>query len=184
MIVPDSRDQLFDDVLVLRSQRDDAVAFDELVARWQERLWRHARRVTGDEDAAWDVVQEAWVAMVKGLKRLEAPELFPAWAYRVVGNKAIDWIRRRQSQRKMERQALQEAAGNPQSQPAAIDVEAEALREALGRLPAEQRALLSLKYAEGFGVEEIANIFGVPEGTIKSRLYYAREALRQAMKDG
>ena len=180
--VPDRRDPLYDELLVLRCQRDDAAAFDELVGRWQERLWRHARRVVGDEEAAWDVLQEAWVAVVKGLKRLDAPELFPAWAYRIVNHKAIDWIRRRQTRRKMERQALSEAE-RAARHPPADDNEAIALRDALDRLGADQRAILSLKYAEGFGVDEIAQILGIPEGTVKSRLHYAREALRQVLKE-
>jgi len=179
--VPDRRDPLHDELLVLRSQRGDAQAFDELVGRWQDRLWRHARRVVGEEEAAWDVVQEAWVSVVKGLTRLDSPALFPAWAYRIVSHKAIDWIRRRQTRRAMERRALDEAERASREGPP-DDREAVALREALGRLEADQRAILSLKYDEGFDIGEIAAILGIPAGTVKSRLHYAREALRRVLE--
>ena len=82
----------------------------------------------------------------------------------------------------MERQALREAERSARQTPN-DDNEAIVLRDALDRLGADQRAILSLKYAEGFGVDEIADILGVPEGTVKSRLHYAREALRQVLKE-
>jgi RNA polymerase sigma-70 factor (ECF subfamily) len=69
--------QIYDELLVLRSQAADKEAFDELVKRWQERLWRYAYRLTGSEQAAWDMVQETWVTIVKGLSKLNDAATFP-----------------------------------------------------------------------------------------------------------
>ncbi len=58
--------EIADELLVLACQDGDARAFERLVARWQKPLWRHARRVTGRDDLAWDALQEAWIAIVRG----------------------------------------------------------------------------------------------------------------------
>jgi RNA polymerase sigma-70 factor, ECF subfamily len=87
-------DRLNDELLVLRCQEGDAEAFEALVGRWQRRLWRYAWRLTGDESAAWDALQEAWIGISRGIGRLADAAAFPAWAYRIVSNKCRDSIRR------------------------------------------------------------------------------------------
>jgi RNA polymerase sigma-70 factor (ECF subfamily) len=170
--------QIADEWLVLRSQDGDAGAFEQLVSRWQERLWRHARRLVRDDASAWDVLQEAWMSMLKGLRKLDDPAAFAPWAYRVVTLRCVDHVRRRQRQRKVER-AL--------PAPSAVEVpgegdDVEALRLALDELSVEQRALLSLHYREGLRLERIGEILGVPVGTVKSRLHHARAALKKKIE--
>ncbi|MGO9112495.1 MAG: RNA polymerase sigma factor [Thermoguttaceae bacterium] len=80
-------DRLNDELLVLRCQEGDTEAFELLVARWQQRLWRHAWRLTGNESAAWDVLQEAWIGISRGINRLVDAAAFPAWAYQIISNK-------------------------------------------------------------------------------------------------
>ena len=77
----DLRERITNELLVLRCQEGDVAAFEQLVERWQERLWRHAWRLTGDENAAWDALQEAWIGISRGLRRLAEPAAFPGWAY-------------------------------------------------------------------------------------------------------
>ena len=93
------RDQIYDQVLVLRCREGDEEAFGQLMDRWQERLWRHAFRLSGHEDAAWDILQESWLGISRGIQRLQDPAAFPGWAYRIVSNKCRDWIRREQRRR-------------------------------------------------------------------------------------
>ena len=175
------RTRIEDELLVLRSQEGDASAFDELVGRWQERLWRHAWRLLGDEDAAWDVLQEAWIGISRGIGRLEDAAAFPAWAYRIVSNKCRDRIRRERRRREAVEsysdQVRQADADAPN-----FDEQCANLREALARLPGRDRAILSLRYEEGFDTAAIAAILRVPEGTVKSRLHYARKRLRKYME--
>ena len=173
-------EQLRDELLVVRCQIGEREAFEQLVNRWQRPLWGHAFRLTGSEDAAWDAVQDAWVRIVKGIRRLEDAAAFPAWAFRIVTNRCTD--RRRADGRRARlqaelRQKVQPLETGPQ------DGTREALASALARLPAEQQALLSLLYTQGFTVAEIASILGIPEGTVKSRLYHARERLREIIKE-
>jgi RNA polymerase sigma-70 factor (ECF subfamily) len=172
--------QIADEWLVLQSQDGDARAFEQLVSRWQERLWRHARRLIHDDAAAWDVVQEAWMSMLKGLRRLDDPGAFSGWAYRIVTFKSIDHIRSGRRRREVEEQQ-QARTVNP-----AGDDDVEELRAALLELSVEQRAILSLHYREELGVERIAEILGIPAGTVKSRLHRARAALKERIgrRDG
>jgi len=173
-----STQRIADEWLVLQSQDGDAHAFDLLVSRWQERLWRHARRLVRDDAAAWDVLQEAWMSMLKNLRRLEDPGAFSGWAYRIVTFRCIDHLRRGKRQRRLEeeqRVRAPEPAGE-------VDNDVEELRVALGELSVEQRAILSLHYKEEFGVEKIADILKIPVGTVKSRLHRARTALKERIE--
>ncbi|MCL2648530.1 MAG: sigma-70 family RNA polymerase sigma factor, partial [Phycisphaerales bacterium] len=89
-----ARQRIEEELLVLRCQEGDPAAMEELVLRWQERLWHHARRLSGNDEAAWDVLQEAWMAMVGRMRSLSDPAAFGGWAYQIVSNKCRDWIRR------------------------------------------------------------------------------------------
>jgi RNA polymerase sigma factor (sigma-70 family) len=88
----DRREQLVDELLVMDAQSGRVKAMEMLVCRWQKRLWRYACRLTGSPEAAWDVTQEGWLGIVRGLSRLSDPARFRPWAYRIVTNKANDWI--------------------------------------------------------------------------------------------
>lgn len=176
------RERFADELLVLRCQEGDADAFDALVGRWQERLWRHAWRLTGSEDAAWDVLQETWIAVSRDIRRLEDPAAFQGWAYRISSNKCRDWVRRRRRQRQADETYSEQARNTEDAASEAGDLAA-TLQEALARLPGRDRAILSLRYAEGFDIAEIAEILAVPPGTVKSRLHYARRRLSQYVEE-
>lgn len=170
---------------MLRCQSGERAAFDALVARWYPRLQKLAAGLTGDRDAACDLVQDAWVAIIRDLRRLNDPARFRVWAYRILRNKCVDWIRRRPLRRNadVELQAAAGARHGDCEQPALEeDDELTQLRAVLRRLPEEQRAMLSLHYLEGLSVIEIASVFDVPTGTVKSRLYKARECLRESIQ--
>jgi len=178
-----TKERIYEELLVLRSQEGDPAAFEELVRRWQGRLWRHACRLTGSEDAAWDVVQDTWVAVAGGIARLQDAAAFRAWAYRIVSNKSRDWVRRQARRRRLAEDygQMQRAAGS--GDPDAACERCSALREALARLPGKDRAILSLQYEEGFGVADIVEILGIPEGTVKSRIHYAKVRLRRLFEE-
>jgi RNA polymerase sigma-70 factor (ECF subfamily) len=178
----DPRERISRELLVLRCQEGDADAFEELVGQWQERLWRHAWRLTGEENAAWDALQEAWIAIAKGIRRLDEPAMFPAWAYQIVSHKCRDWIRREQRGRAVAQTYA--ALSQADDEQAALTQEQYAdLKEAMDLLNGPDRAILILRYEEGFDTAQAAAILGVPEGTVKSRLFYARQRLRSFLED-
>lgn len=172
-----ARERINDELLVIRAQQGSERAVTELVERWQDRLWRFAWRVTDDEQAAWDVLQEAWIVISRSIARLEDPAAFPAWAYRITNNKARDWIRRRVSRRRAD-EVYGAARAECDSNETSPSDQHEDLTQALAALPGSDRAILSLHYEDNFSIAEIAEILGVPSGTVKSRLYYARRRLR------
>ena len=172
-------EQLVDAMLVLRCQSGEVKAMETLVERWQKPLWRHAYRLTGNEDAAWDTVQEAWIGIVRGLMRLEDPECFRRWAYRIVTHKATDWIRRNRQTRHRSREL------DANTTPARIDPSpgpAEEAQRLLARVPFDQRTILALRYVDDCSTAEIAEILDIPEGTVKSRLHHARLELKQYLE--
>jgi len=177
-----SRDRIGNELLVLACQEGKSEAFRRLVEHWQERLWRHAFRLTGRDDAAWDVLQEAWLAIANGIGKLQEPARFPAWAYTIVTRRAADWVAgvvRREGREEDPRATLLEEQAAPEPE---ADGAVQLLRRALRRLPREQRVLLSLHYVDGFGVREMGTILDVPEGTVKSRLHHARSQLRDIIE--
>ena len=125
-----------------------------------------------------DVTQEAWIGVVKGLGGLHDPARFRAWSYRIVANKARDHIRREQARRKTSPEDGVLGFVQMDDDRPGLDQ----LRRAIGRLSEDQRTLLSLYYGEDLSVSELAVVLEVPRGTVKSRLYHARKALKNLME--
>lgn len=146
-------------------------AMELLISRWQKRFWRYALRLTGNPEAAWDVTQESWLAIVRGISRLNDPARFGPWAYRIVTNKADDWIRKNVRRGHLPVDFDREA-------PPSDDRQAGDLDTVLHRLSHRARSVLTLYYVEGFALSEIAGILHVPRGTVKSRLHAARSELK------
>jgi RNA polymerase sigma-70 factor (ECF subfamily) len=165
---------LEDQLLVMDAQDGDASAMDQLVTRWQKRLWRHAYRLTNNIHAAWDVTQQSWLGIIKGLNRLKDPANFKSWAYRITTNKAADWRKKNEAihQVDCERLASIECQENKD-----MDI-----KELLGKLDIRKRMVVSLYYFEQLSVSEISQALNIPVGTIKSRLAAARNELKEMWK--
>ena len=178
-----THEDIQDELLVIQCRDGDEEALRALIARWQPRLGRFAWRLTGEREASRDVVQDSWLAIVRGIRRLDDPARFRAWAYRIVSNKCSDWIRRRVAQRSATRDMVGSHALSSMEPVDATESSGEVsrLREALKKLPDEQRAMLSLHYLDGIGLAAIAAVVGVPVGTVKSRLYHARNRLKETL---
>ncbi|UCD50211.1 MAG: RNA polymerase sigma factor [Phycisphaerales bacterium] len=163
-------EQIIDEILVIDAQAGRAQALEALVARWHKRLWQHAFRLVGDSEAAWDVTQQSWLAIIKGLRKLREPAQFKAWAYQITTRKAVDWIRKDQRRKRAAREAVQRRKCE-----LAADAE---VRELLEKLDVKKKVVLSLYYFEQLNVSEISMALKIPKGTVRSRLHQAREALR------
>jgi RNA polymerase sigma-70 factor (ECF subfamily) len=172
-----TREDIADELLVMRCQDGDAVAFEELVARWQEPLRRHAAMLTGRREGGREVAQEAWLGIIRGMDRLRDPARFKPWAYRIVRNKAANWVRRRGRSREREERLAADPPADPPREAGGEEV-----RLALRKLPADLRTVLALHYLDELPLREIAARLDVPVGTVKSRLHYARERLRDTIE--
>ena len=176
--------QLRDELLVMAAQDGEAAAMDELVIRWQKRLWRHAFRLIGRREAAWDVLQEGWLAIIRGLRRLDDPARFRPWAYRIVTHKAADWIRRHRRDQAVRNglDDLPPPIGDDGREQTRRDDDADIVRSALIKISAAQRIVLILHYIDDLPVAEIAEVLNIPVGTVKSRLHNGRAELKRLLE--
>jgi RNA polymerase sigma-70 factor (ECF subfamily) len=173
------QESLKDEILVLRTQQGSREAFEELVQRWQKRLWFRVLRITRDEAASWDIVQETWQRVIRSLPQLDDPAAFPGWLLRITQNLAIDWIRqdmRRRDAHASYAQSAQHTDAQPKSG-------FEGLRAALAQLSSADSEILTLFYLDELSLNDIADMLGIPVGTAKSRLHYARARLRAILEE-
>jgi RNA polymerase sigma-70 factor (ECF subfamily) len=164
-------EQLIDEILVLDCQSGRVKALEILVSRWQKRLWQYAYNLTGDTDAAWDITQDSWLGIIKGLRKLNDPANFKAWAYRITTNKSIDWIKKNKAVKQTSIEEIQD----PQQQ----EKKDIGIKELLQKLDMKKRAVLSLYYFEQLNIPEISVALKIPAGTVKSRLANARKELKE-----
>jgi len=176
-----SRAQIYDELLVLKCQQGDKQAFEELVGRWQKRLWYYAFQVTGAESVTWDIVQETWLGIIKGIRKLQDVDVFPQWAFRIANNKCADWLRKQHLQSRLNNE-LAKQAKNKSDKKQNNNEDAESLRSTIEKLSPDRRALITLRYREDFDIGQISEILGIAEGTVKSRIHRTLEQLRQLME--
>ena len=163
---------------VLAAQRGEGEAFSELVRRPQRRAYAVARAIVANHEDAEDAVQEAFLHAYRALARFQPDQAFGAWLHRIVANAALDITRRRKVR---EADELPETVASPFRDPAESLELRTRLQEALARLPARQRAVIVLHDVEGFRHAEIGGLLGIPEGTARSDLHYARSHLREVL---
>ena len=163
-------EQLVDEILVMDCQRGSVKAMEILVSRWQKRLWRYACNLTGDTDVAWDITQESWLGIIKGLRKLHDPESFRAWAYKITTNKSIDWIRKNKASKQV---SLDEIQDHQQK-----EKKDTGLKELLQKLDVRKRAVICLYYFEQLSVPEVSATLKIPKGTVKSRIAKARKEIK------
>ena len=171
--------QILTELLVLQSQAGQESAFRQIHELWAADVQRMAVARTGELQAGREVAQDAWVAIARGLPRIQDPACFPRWALQIVQRRSADWVRRRRRERSRAEKILQESERNDAPGPRAEDrSEMAQLAEALQALSQDDRSLLSLYYEAGRSVVEIGEILAVPSGTVKSRLHGVRERLK------
>ena len=178
------RERILDEYLVAAAVTGDRPALARLVARGHPRLRRHAWRVLGDGERARDVVQEAWMEILRGLARLDDVAAFPAWSLRIVTRRCQRSFRRRDREAFAsldEEPALEPAM--PEHASAEFAADLAIVQAAIAELPPAQRAALALFYIEGLGVAEIAIALDVPPGTVKTRLMHARRKVRARLEE-
>jgi RNA polymerase sigma-70 factor, ECF subfamily len=172
----DTPDWLLERVLVLRCQAEDDGAFAELVERYQPRLRYYLRKMLREGHAAEDALQDVWLDVFRGLPRLADAGAFRAWLYRIARDRAFRELRKRRAppQPLEEVELVDGEAG--EAELTADDVVR--VHAALDRLAADHREVLVLRYVEDMTYDEIARVVGCQVGTVRSRLHYAKRALR------
>ena len=162
-----------DEALMLAYQRGNAAAFECLYRRHKDALFAFLYRSCPQQDKVEELAQEAWMGVVKAAPDYEPRARFRTWLYQIARNRLVDLWRR--EPRELQFQELPEAIAATECDSA--DHRGEQLLRAIGQLPAEQRDSLLLQQ-QGFSLADVADITGVAQETVKSRLRYARNQLR------
>ena len=174
----DQLDLIYERVLVVRCQAGDEAAFAELVARYDARLLYFLRKLIAQR--ADDVLQDVWLDVFRQLPRLADPQAFRAWVYRIARDRAFGLLRKSH----LAEQPLGETdVPDQSSDDNGFDAEEAArIHAALDLLPPEQREVLVLRFIETMSYEAIARVTSQPLGTVRSRLFYAKRALRTILE--
>ncbi len=162
--------RVVDEFLVMRCQTGDRDALSALITKWQPPFLRYASIMTRNPDTAKDIIQDAWIKIIRALPKLRDPLKFPAWAFRIINNQCLDALRGTRTY-----DDLSDIVDNRSMR----QLEAqEQVWWVLEQLSPAHRAVLALHYLQGFEVQDIAEILRKPQGTIKSRLYHGREKFK------
>jgi RNA polymerase sigma-70 factor, ECF subfamily len=181
--LPTDARQLRDELLVLRCQLGEPAAFDELIRTWEARLLYYLRRLVPQEADAWDALQRTWLAVFRDVRHLKEPRALRAWLYRVARNQAASHCRHERLHRsRVDEEADPDGIAESDWTPA-VD-EAERVHAALALLSLPHREVVTLHFLEQMPLDEIAEVTGAPVGTIKSRLHYAKCALKSLLETG
>jgi RNA polymerase sigma factor (sigma-70 family) len=169
-----------DEWLVVRCQLGERPAFDALIERWHAPLWRYVRQLTSNDDVAQEIAQEVWLRVIRGISRLRDGAKWRAWLFGIARRVLMDRLR---SQYAMPIAGETEIADVP-AEDADVDSEvlSAALHDELAKLPLIEREVLTLFYLRELSLSEVADILGVPLGTVKSRLFRARHLLRRELE--
>jgi RNA polymerase sigma-70 factor (ECF subfamily) len=166
--------------LALRCQTGDPEAFADLIAVMERPLLYYVTSITGNQDAALDVLQDVWLKVVRGIRRLKDPGSLKPWLYAITHGVAVDRIRRGYRRDKAEQAQLDDAFNI--EEPSFDEEDATAIRDALSRLGVKHREVLVLHFLQDLSILEIANVVGCSEGTVKSRIHYAKRQMKQILE--
>jgi RNA polymerase sigma-70 factor (ECF subfamily) len=190
-----------DTSLIERCQHNDIAAFDEIVARYKNKIYNYVYRMIGNCEDADDLTQEAFVKMYLALDTFRNQSSLSTWLYRIAGNLCIDSHRKRVRRETgfggtvtsldepIGGDGFEEGFGRdvgdvtfePSKVLAQSEMDAQ-IQLALSKLPNKMRSVVVLHDIEGLQYEEIAVVVGCPLGTVKSRLFNARTALREHLR--
>lgn len=174
-------ERIYNELLVLRCRRGDAGALEELISRWEKRLFYYIRRLVSDEEDAWDILQETWLKAIGQIGTLREPRSLPAWLYRIAHNTAMTRLKRRYAYKALIDESELSLDIEQDAESFGFE-DAEQVHYALGRLSLPHREVLTLFFLKDLSVEEIAEVLSVPLGTVKSRLHFAKRAMRAVIE--
>jgi RNA polymerase sigma-70 factor (ECF subfamily) len=179
-----------DGALVERVRGGDVAAFEPLVEKYRQRVYRLAYNVLRNQEDAWDAAQEAFIRAYRAMPSFKGQSAFYTWLFRIVMNVAHDKLRQRGAQgrafgtERVTEEEWERTMPDPGEDPDAAAARAEQrarITTALETLPEHHRAIIMLSDLEGLSYREIADVLNIPMGTVMSRLHHARKRLKAAL---
>ena len=178
-----------DELLLRRAQGGDPEAFGRLMEPQEQLVWRVCWHYTGSREAAEDCGQETMIRVWRNLAKYRGECTLESWVYRIAANCCMDWLRKKKRDRSVSVEPLREQGFDPADPSPGTEEQAvrkderQRLREAIARLPDDQREALILTQLEKVPYEEAAQALGVSEGTVKSRVNRAKARLREILTE-
>jgi RNA polymerase sigma factor (sigma-70 family) len=181
-------------LLVARAKNDDLQAYDELVRRYQERIYATIYHMTASHEDANDLAQDSFIKAYRALKSFKGDSSFFTWVYRIAVNKTINFLKQRKKRTVLSLNDLDFNAEhdpdlvslisdkNPRRDLGLIELQ-EKLNEAMLRLSEIHRLVVTLHDIQGLSHDEISKIMDCNTGTVRSRLFYARQQLQAYLSD-
>src|SRR5215813_5112476 len=166
--------------LIRQAARGSVEAYNLLVSRWEKRVYNYLMRITGHREDALDLTQDVFLKAYQNLRKLDDPQRFAPWLYRIAHNEAYSLFRKRRPESDVdelepEGTETKVMVGGSSVFPMELSL---AVASALDRLSPDQREAVVLKVYQGFKFEEMAEILSCPVSTVKSRVYSALELLK------
>lgn len=175
-----------DPAIVERARGGDDHAFRIIVETYHRAIFRIAYRYAADRDSAFDLSQEIFLHVHKTLGKYDSSRPFEPWFFRVATNFSINWIRKKRpyevSLDAFEADISPAVDDTVPSEAIEREEEADHVRRAVAGLPEPYREIVALRYLEGTSLEEVGEILELPVGTVKNRLFRARELLKDRLK--
>jgi RNA polymerase sigma-70 factor (ECF subfamily) len=168
---------------VFQAQHGDRDAFSRLVDLYDKRLLYFVRRILGDTEGCFDILQTVWLIVYRKLPDLKSPDAFRVWLYRIAHHQAVSYLRKRSKWPMLAEQieSMPEAESFNIAE-LALD-NAEMVHVAMQGLSVDHRRVLTLRFLEDMTIDQIAQVIDCSPGTVKSRLHYAKHALRRRIGD-
>jgi len=173
-------DDADDKTLVSRSLNGDPRAFETLIRPYEKVLYNVALRMTNNAEDARDMTQTTFLKAYRGLRGFDPQHKFFSWVYRILINETLNHLKRRRPQQEVS-EFIASSDSGPEAQAECHQIR-QRVHEALLDLPPDQRQLVVLRHLLDMPYSEIQNLVGLPEKTIKWRLYEARQALGRALR--
>ncbi len=170
----------FDALLVLQAQSGNKKALDQLVKRYHKRLCAHSYWYTGDIEASKDIVQDSWGIIINKLDRLRDPNSFGSWAMRIATRKSLDYLNKKKNS--IDKGQSNYTQVENQMEDGNRENIVQKVKMAIATLSQNQQIVLRLFYTQEYSLKEIGNILDISTGTVKSRLFHAREKLKTILK--
>ncbi|TNJ42156.1 sigma-70 family RNA polymerase sigma factor [Tamlana fucoidanivorans] len=175
------KQQLVDKQLIIEYQSGHVKALPVLVKRWHKTFCEKAYWITKDADVAKDIAQESWTTIITKLPHLKKAESFGSWALRIVYTKSLDFINETQRINK-NKEVFKVSEKTKLLEDQEVDlILKQRLIHVINELPETQQAVIKLFYVQEYSIKEIGDILNVSVGTVKSRLFTAREKLKEVL---
>ncbi len=168
--------------IALRCQSGERGAFEDLIAVMERPLLYYASSLMGNQDSGLDVLQEVWIKVLRDIRKLKDPGSLRSWLYTITHGIAVDRIRRNATRERAEQAEIEDF--EEAAEPEFAEEDAAAIHQALGQISLMHREVLVLHFLEDLSIAEIAEIVRCSEGTVKSRMHYAKRAMKEILSGG